>query len=82
MKIRYRVEGLTFVTEKEAIQEASKITKYRNFDREYVLISLELDVGWYLPHLRVYKNGRLENEKSRSGEDRQHEKTNNEEILT
>ncbi len=61
MKRLYRVEGLTFVTEKAAIEEASMVAKKRKSDSDYALIMLEQDGGWYVPHLRVYKNGRLEN---------------------
>ena len=60
MKRLYRVEGLTFVTETAAIQEASKVAKKRKSDSDYALIMLEQDGGWYVPHSRVYKNGRLE----------------------
>ena len=60
MKMRYRVEGLTFATEIAAIQEASKVAKKRKYDGDYALIMLEQHGGWYVPRLRVYKNGRLE----------------------
>ncbi len=60
MKRLYRVEGLTFVTEKAAIDAASVVAQTRKSDRDYALIMLEQDGGWYVPHSRVYKNGRLE----------------------